>query len=351
VTRRVLIAAVAVVGLAAPAAGVFGRATPDVAFVDALLKSQFRFSATQIADVHRGRAVSVSLMGSLDREIVAAGAVRIEASPERLLEVFSDIEKLEIGGGFLKTVKIGDPPRQEDFASLKLPRDDLSDLRHCREGDCELKMSPAALGQAAAIDWRAADADQRGQQFARRMAFDVVEGYRKRGNAAFPTSVDENPPRQVAAEFEEMLARTEWLGATMPALSTYLRRYPEDPRPAGLREYFYWSLVEFGLKTVLRLNHVVLYPLGSGPARWALANRQIYASHYFQNALEMRLLVDDPANPAKAHYLLVLNVARPDGLTGLFGGLVRYKVRNGSRDALRKTLVITKQRCESRPAP
>ena len=33
------------------------------------------------------------------------------------------------------------------------------------------------------------------------------------------------------------------------------------------------------------------------------------------------------------------------------GGLVRYKVRNGSRDALRKTLVITKQRCESRPAP
>ncbi len=347
-TRHALTAA-AVLGLAAPAGGVLRVAAPDVAFIDALLTSHFRFSAAQIADVHRGKAVSVSLMGSLDREILAAGAVRIAAPPERLLEVFSDIEKLETGGGFLKTVRIGDPPRQEDFASLTLPRDDISDLRHCREGDCELKLSPAALSQASAIDWHAADAEQRGQQFARRMAFDVVEGYRKRGNAAFPISVDEQPPLQIAAEFEEMLSRTEWVGATMPALSTYLRRYPEDPRPAGLREYFYWSLVEFGLKTVLRLNHVVLYPLGgNGPARWALANRQIYASHYFQNALEVRLLVDDPQNPGKAHYLLVLNVARPDGLTGLFGGLVRYKVRNGSRDALRKTLVITKQRCESR---
>ncbi len=155
------------------------------------------------------------------------------------------------------------------------------------------------------------------QQFARRMAFDAVEGYRKRGNSAFGLSLEEHPPRQVAAEFDQMLAATPWLTKTMPGLADYLARYPNAPKPDGMEEYFYWSFVEFGLKTVLRVNHVVLYPLpDGGPGRWALANRQIYASHYFQNALEVRLLVDDPAQQGRAHYLMVLNVARPDGHDG-----------------------------------
>ena len=180
------------------------------------------------------------------------------------------------------------------------------------------------------------------------MALESVEAYRKRGTAALAVMLDESPSRQVAVEFEQMLAGTPWLAAAVPGLTDYLVRYPNAARPAGLEEYFYWSFVEFGLKKVLRINHVVLYPTpGAGPARWALANRQIYASHYFQNALEVRLPVDDAGSAGRAHYLMVLNVARPDGLTGLFGGLVRYKIRSGSREALRKTLVGTKQRCET----
>jgi len=319
-----------------------------VSTIDTLLRTHFRFSAAQVADVERGRAVTMSLPGSMDREMVAAGAVRIDAPAERLVEVLRDIEKFERGGGFLKTVRISDPPRVDDFASLSLPAEDVADLRRCRPGDCDVRLGERAFEQLAGIDRQATDADAQIQAFARRMAFDAVEGYRKRGNWAFGLSLEEHPPRQVAAEFDQMLAATPWLTKTMPGLADYLARYPNAAKPEGMEEYFYWSFVEFGLKTVLRVNHVVMYPLPEGgPGRWALANRQIYASHYFQNALEVRLLVDDPAQQGRAHYLMVLNVARPDGTTGLFGALVRYKIRSGSREALRKTLVGTKQRCET----
>ncbi len=318
-----------------------------VSSIDTLLRSHFRFTPAQIAEVHRGRAVSVSLPGSLDREMVAVGAVRIGAPAERLLEIMRDVQKFESGSGFLKTVRISDPPRAADFAALTLPPEDVADLRRCRPGACDVKLGERAFEQLARINRQAPDASAQIQQFARRMALESVEAYTKRGSAAYGLTLDEHPPRRVAAEFDQMLAATTWLTSTMPGLADYLKRYPNAPRPDGLEEYFYWSFVEFGLKTVLRINHVVLYPMpGDGPARWALANRQIYASHYFQNALEVRMLVDDPKQPGRAHYLMVLNVARPDGVTGLFGGLVRYKVRSGSREALRKTLVGTKRRCE-----
>jgi len=318
-----------------------------VSSIDTLLRSHFRFSAAQVSDVQRGRAISVSMPGSIYREIVAAAAVRIDAPAERLLDLVRDIRRLESGPGFLKTVPISDPPRADDFAALTLPPDDVADLRRCRIGDCDVKLGERAFDQLLKIDRQARDADALMQQFARRMALESVEAYKKRGTASLPVTLDELPPRQVAAEFSQMVAGTAWL-ASMPGLADYLVRYPNAPRPPGLEEYFYWSFVEFGLKTVLRINHLVLYPVpGDGPARWVVANRQIYASHYFQNALEVRLLVDDPAHAGRAHYLMVLNVARPDGLTGLFGGLVRFKVRSGSRDALRKTLGVIKQRCET----
>ena len=320
-----------------------------VSSIDALLRTHFHFSATQIAEVQRGHAVSASLPGSMDREIVAAGAIRIEAPPEKLLALVRDIETFESGTGFVTTVRISSPPVIEDFARLQLPPGDVADLRRCVPGNCKLKLGRRDFDQLAAIDWNTGDANAKANQFARRMAFEMLERYHQGGAAAVGEQIDESPARQVAAEFTAMTKATPWVAVAAPDLSAYSTRYPKAAAPPGLEEYFYWSIVEFsGLKKTLRLNHVVFYPLTSGDgARWVLANRQIYASHYFQNGLELRLLVDDPAAVGRSHYLMVLNVARPDGLTGLFGPLVRYKVRSGSREALRKTLNGTKQRCEA----
>ena len=180
-----------------------------VSSIDTLLRTHFRFTAAQVAEVQRGRAVSVSLPGSIDREMVAAGAVRIDAPAERLLEVLRDIQKFESGGGFLKTVRISDPPRAADFAELTLPPEDIADLRTCRPGDCDVKLGERAFDQLASVD-RHAGRRRRADcsSSCGSMALEAVEAYRKRGTAALAVMLDESPSRQVAVEFEQMLAGT-----------------------------------------------------------------------------------------------------------------------------------------------
>jgi len=318
--------------------------------VDLLLAGEFGFDKAQIDEIRRGRPVAVSLPAPIDREFVAAGAVRIETPVERLLDRFRDIEKLEKGPGFVQTHRIGDSPTIEEFATLSLPDDEIDDLRKCRPGDCELKLNQHGLDLIAGIDWKAPDHAVTAQRVWRQFMFDLLEAYRTRGNAGLGLSMERKPPRDTAAEFVELLAAKSFVDVGTPGLGDYLRQYPSGPRPAGLEEFFYWSVVEFGLKKTVRLNHVVIYPVaGSARSRWVVANRILYASHYFQNAIEIRLAIDAPSAQGRAHYLLVQNLARPDGVTGLFGPLVRYKVRNGGRDTLRKTLIITKQRTEAAP--
>lgn len=311
-----------------------------------ILAELFRLDGPTIDQVRRGQAVAISLPGALDREIVAAGAVRIATPASGVLDLFRDIESLEAGKGFLQTVRLSNPPLLSDFDTLQLPADDLRDLRRCRIGDCKMQLPRRGFDLLATMDWAGQDPNAQLNRLVRRLALEIARAYQTGGAQAVGPTLEERPVRDTPAEFIEMLKDKPFLERATPGLAHYLINYPQVTRPAGLEEYFYWSLVEFGLKKTLRLNHIVLSPLPGQP-RWVIANRQIWASHYFQNAVEVRLLVDDSDSGSAGHYLFVLNLARPDGLTGVFGPLVRFKVRSGSRDALRKTLAITQRRAEA----
>lgn len=315
--------------------------------VDWMFRDLLKLGSADIEQVRRGQPVATSLPGAFDREIVVGGAVRIGTGATRVVDLFRDIERLERGKGFLQTVRVSEPPQLEDFATLTLPPEDVADLRRCRVGDCKLQLPQRGFDLLARVNWAAPDPTPEVQQFARQLAFDIVVAYRTGGAAAVGPTLEERVPRDVAHEFAQMMSDKPFLDTVTPGLAPFLSRYPHGPRPEGLEEIFYWSLIEFGLKKTIRLNHIVIYPLpGTSGSRWVVANRQIWATHYFQNAVEVRLLVDDPAAAGSAHYLFVLNLARPDGLTGVFGPIVRYKVRSGGRDTLRKTMSITKRRAE-----
>ncbi len=321
-------------------------ATAAAPSIDLILGELVRFDRDPLAQVRRGQPVAISRPGALDREILAAGAVRVAAPMTRVVDLFRDIESLEGGKGFLQTVRLSDPPRLSDFDTLQLPPEDIRDLRRCRVGDCKLQLTQRGFDLLATMNWTADEAAAELNRRARQLTFDIVRAYQRGGAAEVGPTLEERPPRDTPGEFAEMLRGKPFLDRATPGLSSYLIKYPRVARPAGLEEYFYWSLVEFGLKKTLRVNHIVIYPI-AGEARWVIANRQIWASHYFQNAVEVRLLAGDSTAEGDGHVLFVLNLARPDGLTGVFGPIVRYKVRSGSRDTLRKTLEITKRRAET----
>ena len=321
-----------------------GRPAPAEPLRD-LLTRQLLLTDTQVDAVRRGDPVVVPLETSVSSEIAIGGVVRIAAPASRLVAVVRDIERLVHGGGFLATRKFSSPPVEADMAAFRLPDGDIASLRTCRPGSCDVKLGQSALQAAAAIDWDAPSAAARANRLMRRMAVDYIGRYRSGGNASLPVYQDDERPVSVAGEFDDMVHRLPGLSA-IPEVTTYLLQYP-SARPAGVQDFFYWSLAEFGLKPVLRLNHVVIH--STRPASgllYAITTKQLYASHYFHTALEVRMLVDDAERPGRGHYLVVLNVARSDGFGGLIGGVIKNQARKGALDGIGNALVAMKRLAE-----
>jgi hypothetical protein len=336
----------AAAGLAA-AAFVVPTATAP-ATIEQFLRQSFKLTAAQVDAVGRGEAVTVELPSAVGREIAVGGVVRIATPVEPVVSLVRDIERLESGPGFLGTKRFSDPPALADLDALRLPPEDIAALKTCRPGRCDVKLGQGAFELLKQIDWAAPDAAARVNALARQTALDYLNAYREGGNAELAVYRDTERPQFIAQEFDDMVKqRAPQLPNVLPGVADYLSAYPRGKRPEGLEEFFYWSLADFGLKPVFRLNHVVIFAFPEGPTRYVIATKQLYASHYFHTALELRAVIDNAAAPGRGSYLVVLNVARSDGLTGMFGGLVRAKARGGSKQALQRGLGAMKRRAEA----
>ena len=115
------------------------------------------------------------------------------------------------------------------------------------------------------------------------------------------------------------------------------------------REFFYWAHNEFGLKPIIRLNHVVIYPLGDADdASVAIASKQLYASHYFHTALELKFAVTDSSRPnTEGFYLISLSRSRSDGLTGISGRIMRTVGQSRARRGLAALMKLLKTNLEA----
>ena len=78
-----------------------------------------------------------------------------------------------------------------------------------------------------------------------------------------------------------------------------------------------------------------------------MASKQLYSSHYFWTALEMRALVPDPSR-GPGFWFVSVSRSRSDGLSGFVGRIIRGKVREAARSGLESALTATKARLESR---
>ena len=176
-----------------------------------------------------------------------------------------------------------------------------------------------------------------------------MHAYQADGNAALGHYYDGAEPLSVAEQFRALLTSSNRLPVPVPELMAYLDEYPRG-RPAGAEDFFYWSVVDFGLKPTVRVNHVIIYPLAailSGVSH-VIAIKQLYASHYFHTTLELRLLVhDDRGADRHGFYLLSITRSRSDGTVGLKGSLLRPIISRRSRNAIRGYLEHLKGQVDS----
>lgn len=292
-----------------------------------------------------GGPLTKLLPSDQSKEVFVFGAVWVNASPAEYVRRVTNIEDFEKGGGFRVTKKISDPPKLEDFAQLELPADDVKDLRRCKPGDCDVKLSAKGLEAfITQVRWgtrtEKADADAA----FRRLALEYVNGYREGGNARLAIYRDADAPVFVADEFRSMIERAPSL-VGLPDLLKYLLEYPSAPLPAS-KSFLYWQEAQFGLKPTIRINHLVIQ---DRPGKTVIASKMLYASHYFWTALEQRVLQSDPAR-GPGFWFITINRSRADGLKGFVGRLIRGRVRSEAKNGTEALLRLTKAKLEGRKA-
>jgi len=132
-----------------------------------------------------------------------------------------------------------------------------------------------------------------------------------------------------------------------PAFNQYLARYPKESLP-DTEDVLYWTKDTFGLKPVVSMYHATVY-MPQGGRGLLVAIKTIYASHYFNAALEVMAAVPAPDTPAgPSLYLLNLYRTRIDPPTGMLSGVLMGKVKGGIEQGVALNLQTAKDRVEGR---
>jgi hypothetical protein len=303
----------------------------------------------QIAAIRNGKAVAKVVESRTPDEVFVFGSVYVQSTPEKYLKFASDIDELRKLPSYLAIRKFSDPPQLSDFEGFSLEADDIKQLKNCEPGKCDVQL-PAEAMEAfkQSVNWSAPDAANQANQLAQKMALDAIQRYQQGGNAALGTYMDKHHPAAIGETFASLLSRSKALPAYLPELDRYLLEYPEA-KSENIQFEFYWEKVNFGLKPTLRIVQAIVYrgPSSTGPA-YAVAVKQLYASHYFETALDLTVCVRDQENPDRGFYLITLKGSQQAGLTGFKGGIVRKVAVDKTRSSLERALGAIKQKLESR---
>jgi hypothetical protein len=340
VIGRIAACALLAASVAAPA----GRPPALPGPLEAYFTNYVKLAPDERASLLNGAPLTKLLDSDQSKEVVVFGAVWIHAPIARYLTAVRDIEHFESGGSFRITKKVSSPPRAGDFAALTIPDDDAKDLRSCEVSKCELKLPEASILRIRReIDWSKPDAHARLNGIARDLALEYVNGYLQGGNAQLAVYRDRERPTFVAAEFTSMVDRLSALAEFLPGIRRYLLDYPKAALPNS-ESFIYWQEAQFGLKPTIRINHLVIAEDRDGAT---VASKMLYASHYFWTALELRVLVRDPAR-GDGFWFVTESRSRSDGLSGFVGRVIRGKVRGEAEKGTAAVLQRTKEMLEQR---
>lgn len=306
-------------------------------------------SEDQIGAIRSGKPVAKVIESHTPDEVFVFGSVYVEASPESYLKLASDIDAVRKLPGYLAIQSFSDPPQLSDLEDFTLERQDIEELKNCKAEHCQVQLPTEAMEDfKQSIDWSAPDAADRVNHLARQMALRALLNYMNGGNVALGVYRDKNHPAAVAETFAALLTRLSALPEYLPELNEYLLEYPKA-NSANVQAGFYWEKVNFGLKPTFRIVQRVVYR-GAGPTdpAYVLAEKQIYASHYFETALDLTVCVRDTQRPG--FYIITVKGSKQAGLTGLKGSIVRKVAVDKARSSLARVLASIKQRLESHPA-
>ena len=292
------------------------------------------FSASDLKKIDRGEVVARSL-GADGDEVALAAAVVIRVPLHFYLQGFRDIESFKKSAEVQQIGRFAEQPAVGDLRPLTIDGEDVEDLRECRPGACDLKVTDNTLArlsgradvEAAFKEWLA----------------DYAARYAREGNAALAVYHHEKTPRRSVESLQRIVERLPFLRDTWPALGAAIGSYTGRV-PSGFEQFIYWSKEKPPGKVVVNLTHVVMQPETAGTA--VIATKQIYASRYMHSSLGLSVLIDRTTAEGPRTLVIYMNRTHVDLFDGL-GRMIRPVVRSRARASSERLLGRLRTRLEA----
>ena len=319
----------------------FSQTNPDLR---TYFTKYIKLTDDQIKSIHDGKPLTKALPSRKPDEIFVFGAVYVKAAPEAYLKLAHDIDRLRGVSGFLAVSQFNSPPRLSDFNGFSLEKEDIESLKKCKPGDCDVQFPDSYIEDfRKSVDWSSPRVEEQINKSLREAGLEKLVAYQHEGNRVLGIYHDKQNPVDVAEQFKYMLSYSKALPEYLPEFNSYLLAYPAG-RPTKTEDTFYWAKVKFGLKPTLRVIHVISSERDTSSGRsYIIAEKQLYASHYFETALDLSFCIsDEPDAQGKGFYLIKAMGSEQAGLTGLKGSVVRKTAVGRSVSSLQTSLTTIK---------
>ena len=266
------------------------------------------------------------------RQLAVFSAIGIDSDDRggRVNGWMHQIEQLRKNRYVVATGRFSTPIERTDVGAITLDAGDLDDIRKCRPGRCNVKLSAPEVLElqriitASGIEWR--EAVQRAFQA---IVLRRVSAYVRGGHAALDDYADHRVPRSPSAAFRLVAGKTVILERVSPGVLEEVARCPAAFL-GSRRGFIYWSKERLGDKTVISATHVVLVEPDAGSSVEILAvGIQIFATHYLDAALEITGVVRNA--DWSRRYLVHIYRSEVDLLDGFWGRLARSAIASRIR--------------------
>jgi hypothetical protein len=346
--KRAVPAAALLILIVAAAPG-FSQSNPDL---QTFFRQDIGLSEDQIIAIRSGQPVAKTMPSRTPAEVFLFGAIYIHAAPESYLQFARDFERLRKLPNYLALGVFSNPAQPSDLKGFSFESDDVKALQNCKPGDCLIQMPASSIEELQrSIDWSSAGVNEQVNQLLQKTALQRLLVYQREGNPALGVYNDKRDPTVVPKQFAYMLSYSKALPEQLPEFYNYLLAYPKA-KPANVDDTFYWARVKFGLKPTLRVVQMVtMRGAPADPVAYAIAEKQLYSSHYFETALDLSFCIrggDDAKQPG--FYLIMAMGSEQAGLTGVKGSIVRKAAVGRSVSNLQNALTTIRNALEDRQA-
>jgi hypothetical protein len=309
---------------------------------DVLMRS-LQFTAADLADMQRGRAVKHGLDARAPGEFGVAGGIRITATRSAFLAAARDIVTFKAGEGILQIGRFSSPPTIDDLATLTVDRADF-DASKCRVGDCDIRLPADVIRRIPKeIQVAGRSVQQQTAAWFKRELLAGVQAYVLGAAGRFEQYDDSARAIRPVDDFQAVLAETPAIGLLVPGLPDHLAEFPAS-RVAESEDFLYWSKETFGTAPFISVTHVTIVCPTAGTC--VMTTKDVYSSRYIDASLAVAIITD--AADGAAIYVVYANRSRANALRGVLSGLRKSIVERRARGTLEQSLIKIKARLEQR---